>query len=389
VSSDAPAPRVLLATVDAGGGHTSAAQAWAARFAALGADVTVLDTVAALGPRHLDRAAKAAWRAALRVPRAVAAAQAVTSHVVPAAVTQRLQGVSVSDHARRLGRFVVQERFDLVVATHMFPLQALAIARRRGWSDVPIVGFNPDTFDTHALFAVRGSTAICVPTLEAARRLRRFGIGDHEIRVTGYPIGDRFLHPPSRAEARARLGIDPAAAMVLLSLGAEGVGPRAEDWVDALLAGGIPVTIAVLTGRHEPLRRRLEARAAEIGAGSRLLALGFRNDVPDWLAAADLTIAKAGPASTLEALAVGCPIAHVYVAGAHERLVVDFALSRGVGAWWPRPRSGAREALGWLGDAAALAAWRDRVARVELPLAQEADVAGVLALAQRSGGAAR
>ncbi len=376
--------RVLLATLEAGGGHTTAARAWAARFAAMGAETEVVDTVAALGPRRLDRTTKAMWRAALRVPRAVSAAQAVTTHVVPAGVTQRVQGVSVFDHGRRLAAYVRDRGFDLVLATHMYPLQAMAIARRRGWTDVPVVGFNPDTFDTHALFAVRGSDAMCAPTEEAARRLRRLGVPAREIRVTGYPIDERFLRPPPPPpEARAGLGVAAEPPLVLLSLGAEGVGPRTEDWVEALIETDVAATVVVLTARHRALRERLDARARDLTGRTRLLALGFRDDVPTWLAAADLVVAKAGPASTLEALAVGTPIGHVYVAGAHERLVVDFALSRGVGAWWPQPRTGAREVAGWLADAPALAAWRARVAAVELPLSRDEDVAGVLALARR------
>lgn len=378
------APRVLLATLEAGGGHTTAARAWAKRFDALGAHTEVLDTVAALGPASLDRTTKAMWRAALRVPRAVAAAQAVTTHVVGPDVTQRVQGVSVYDHGRRLAAYVRDRGFDLVLATHMYPLQAMAIARRRGWSDVPIVGFNPDTFDTHVLFAVRGSDLMCAPTEEAAIRLRRLGVPAREVRVTGYPIDARFLAPaPPPPQARAALGLDPSLPMVLLSLGAEGVGPRTEDWVEGLVETGVRATVAVMTARHHVLRQALEARAAQLRGPTRLLPLGFRDDVPAWLAAADLVVAKAGPASTLEALAVGTPIGHVYVAGAHERLVVDFALSRGVGAWWPQPRSGAREVAGWLADERAMAAWRARVAAVELPLSSDEDVAGVLALAKR------
>jgi len=378
------AVRVLLATMEAGGGHTTAAKAWAARFVAMGAETEVVDTVATLGPRHLDRTSKAVWRAALRVPRAVAAAQAVTTHVVPTEVTQRVQGVSVFDHGRRLAAYVNEHGFDLVLATHMFPLQAMAIAKRRGWSDVPVVGFNPDTFDTHALFAVRGSDAMCAPTEEAAIRLRRQGVPAHEIRVTGYPIDRRFLEPaPPPPEARAALGLPPELPLVLLSLGAEGVGPRTEDWVEGLIETDVPATVAVLTARHRLLKDRLDTRGRELTGRTRLLPLGFRDDVPLWLAAADIVVAKAGPASTLEALAVGAPIGHVYVAGSHERLVVDFALSRGVGAWWPQPRAGAREVAGWLADAPALAAWRSRVAAVELPLSTDDDVAGVLALARR------
>jgi len=391
MSTERPAPdevrpgtRVLLATLEAGGGHTTAAKAWGARFAEMGAEIEVLDTVAVLGPRRLDRTTKTMWRAALRAPRAVAAAQTVATYAVPTSLTQRVQGVSVYDHARRLAAYVRVRDFDLVLATHMYPLQAMVIAKRRGWTEVPVVGFNPDTFDTHVLFAVRGSDAMCAPTEEAARRMRRLGVPLEEIRVTGYPIDRRFLAPPpTPPEARAALGLEPDRPLVLLSLGAEGVGPRTEDWVEALLATDVAATVAVMTARHETLKATLDERAREARGRTRLVPLGFRHDVPLWLAAADLVVAKAGPASTLEALAVGAPIGHVYVAGVHERLVVDFALSRGVGAWWPQPRSGAREVAGWLSDPPALAAWRRRVAAVELPLSTDDDVRGVLAMARR------
>jgi hypothetical protein len=378
------APRVLLATMEAGGGHTTAAKAWAARFVELGAEVEVTDTVAVLGPRGLDRSTKAIWRAALRLPRAVSAAQTLSAYVVPTAVTQRVQGVSVLEHGRRLAGYVRERGFDLFLATHMYPLQAMVIAKRRGWCDLPVVGFNPDTFDTHAFFAVRGTDAMCAPTEEAARRLRRLGVPAEEIRVTGYPLERRFLAPaPPPPAARAALGLVPEEPLVLLSLGAEGVGPRTSDWVDALLATDVPATVAVMTARHAALKAALDARASEVRGRTRLVPLGFRDDVPLWLAAADIVVAKAGPASTLEALAVGAPIGHVYVAGSHERLVVDFALSRGVGAWWPQPRSGAREVAAWLTDAPALAAWRRRVAEVDLPLSTEEDVRSVLKLARR------
>jgi UDP-N-acetylglucosamine:LPS N-acetylglucosamine transferase len=377
-------PRVLLATLEAGGGHTTAAKAWAARFVELGAEVEVVDTVGLLGPRGLDRSSKTIWRAALRLPQAVTAVQTISAYVVPTSLTQRVQGMSVFDHGRRLAAFVRERGFDLVLATHMYPLQAMVIARRRGWSDVPVVGFNPDTFDTHALFAVRGSDVMCAPTEEAARRLRRHGVPAAEVRVTGYPIDRRFLAtPPSPPEARATLGLAPELPLVLLSLGAEGVGPRTSDWVEALLATDVPATVAVMTARHAVLKAALDERAAATRGRTRLVPLGFRDDVPTWLAAADVVVAKAGPASTLEALAVGAPIGHVYVAGGHERLVVDFALSRGVGAWWPQPRSGAREVAAWLTDPPALAAWRRRVAEVELPLSTDDDVRGVLAIARR------
>jgi hypothetical protein len=124
--------------------------------------------------------------------------------------------MSVIDHGRRLAAFVRERGFDLVLATHMFPLQAMVIARRRGWTEVPVVGFNPDTFDTHVLFAVRGSDAMCAPTEEAARRLRRLGVPAAEVRVTGYPIDaascNRRRRRPRRAPRSAAAGTADGAA---------------------------------------------------------------------------------------------------------------------------------------------------------------------------------
>jgi hypothetical protein len=72
------------------------------------------------------------------------------------------------------------------------------------------------------------------------------------------------------------------------------------------------------------------------------------------LAACDLMVGKAGPASTMEALAVGRPVVTASYAGLNERAVVRFLASRGLGE-----HAGSFAAL-----PAVVAAWRDDPARL-------------------------
>src|SRR5690606_9282947 len=112
----------------------------------------------------------------------------------------------------------------------------------------------------------------------------------------------------------------------LVSLGAEGVTGGSADAVSAisaLLDAGVEV-IAVC-GRNEELELRLRKVAAvAAGAGARLHVHGFAKNMETLLAAADVVAGKAGPASTMEALAVGRPVLAAAYAGLNELAVIRF-----------------------------------------------------------------
>src|SRR5207249_8570158 len=98
----------------------------------------------------------------------------------------------------------------------------------------PVVTVVSDLITVNRSWISRAATAHVVPTAEAAAMCVAGGIPPAEIRCYGLPMPRLcMLSAPRRAEARRRLGLDPAAPTVLLMGGGEGSG-RFETMLDTL-----------------------------------------------------------------------------------------------------------------------------------------------------------
>jgi len=120
------------------------------------------------------------------------------------------------------------------------------------------------------------------------------GVPADRIEVDGIPVDARFGAPPAdRAALRAKLEVAAGARLALVMGGGLGMGPIAAT-VRALSA--VPaITPVVLVGKNRALERRVR------DAGVR--ALGFVDNVHEWMHAADVLITKPGGLTVSEALA--------------------------------------------------------------------------------------
>src|SRR5260221_11266811 len=115
----------------------------------------------------------------------------------------------------------------------------------------------------------------------------------------------------NRSDARKQLGLDPNAAVILISAGGYGIGP-VEQLVKDLLALRRPWQIAAIAGKSEKTRKRLEELATEAGnlspSSPRLCPVGFTTEMDKYMAAADLMVGKAGGLAPSETVAGGLPV---------------------------------------------------------------------------------
>lgn len=134
------------------------------------------------------------------------------------------------------------------------------------------------------------------------------------VEVCAPPVTTDFS-PGDQRLARKRLDLSPDGFVALVSTGAYGFGD-VDSGVNALLAADPTVTVVVVCGRNDDLRRRLLGRGLPTG---RLLALGWVSDMPEWMRAADVVVTNAGGATSLEALASGVPVVMFDPIAAHGR----------------------------------------------------------------------
>lgn len=222
-------------------------------------------------------------------------------------------------------------RADVVVAHGSATLAATARATARGGPPFVyrLIG-DPSYWTADPLRRVRvgallhRAAAVVTYTEETAESLRhRYRLRASRVHAIGKGIeADRF--PPvtaaERAAARAQLGLDPEAA-VLLWMGA--LSPEKDPHLALTVAEQIPQATLVVVG-DGPLRAELTATAA-VRRGDVHLA-GAVTDIRPLLAVADallLTSRTEGvPGVLLEAAAAGIPAVTVEVGGVRQ-VVVD------------------------------------------------------------------
>ncbi len=361
-------PRILIAMIEAGGGHRApslALQAALERIRPGRFDVDVLDIMQHVGSVDLDRRHKQSWKWMLAHPRVTFVLQNAIDGLVPVSWTQAVQARMLAGFRRRLSSFVREQGYDLVVAVHFMPLRAAATARRRGELAVPVIGIDTDPFDAHALWAVPDADEMVVASEQAKALLSAKGVPAERIRIFGYPLNLAFVDTvPDVAAARRRLGLDEGRLTVLHTPGGEGIGGNVEAIVSAVLAADLDLQYVVIAGRNERLRDALQARAdahAARGGRTRLLAQGFTTDMPAWIAASDLVLGKAGAASTFEALALGKPIFHTSYVAPNEKRNLDYCAEHDIGGYVPRPSDVVALLAPLCRDPAPLLAWQEKV----------------------------
>ena len=312
-------PGILFATVAVGGGHVATAHAmsegieryYPGRFA-----LRVSDYADELGVTGFDRRHKAFWRLALRYPFIARNGQRLIDSF-PRTTVAGQRGL-VRGFARAAAEHLGRERPLLVVSNHGLVTSGLALAQERYGLRVPVLTYATEPYNISAYWADHRADHVVVPAEAVRRDLVSMGVPAHKVSVSGYPVRQSFLNAPSKAAAREELGLEDRFA-ALISLGGEGVIGGPKRLIKSVSDSGIHPQVIVITGRNAKLRRELED--AEIPG---LRVEGYVEKMALRVAAVDVVIGKAGPASVYEALAVGRPVLVTGHAGLNELGVARF-----------------------------------------------------------------
>ena len=323
-------PHIFFATIAAGGGHVATARAMAEGLETYypGAfQTTVSDYMLGLDLSKQDAQHKKSWSWMLAHPWSARYGQRVLD-TFPA-LTNRFQQLSLDEFAKRAAVHLKTLDPALIVANHAWVSVALTRAQRRYGLNVPVLTFATEPLDASALWAEPDAERFAVPSARALDDLVRFGVPANKVDLIGYPVQNAFLHAPSKRAARASLALEDRFTC-LVSLGGEGIGQSTQTVVRTLLEHPFGPKIIVLTGRNRALKAQLDTL-------KNVRAVGFTDHMADYLAACDVVVGKAGPASVLEALAVGRGVLVSSYAGLNEAKLVRFLEEKSLGAYVPKP----------------------------------------------------
>ena len=237
--------------------------------------------------------------------------------------------------ARGLRRTIAAFRPDVVVAEYPVLSAALGQLRALGRMPVPVCSSISDPAGLY-YWAHPGIDLHLLSWPEALTEVEQIA-GPGRAAAVRPLIDARFLRPPSRQAARAALDLEADLPVVLVSGGGWGMGDLAGATEVAVSSGPDSIVIA-LAGRSERAHGELDSA---FGSNPRVRVLGFTEQMPELIAAADAVIHTTGGTTALETRAVGCPLINYGNGVAHVRAHARAMAEQGLAEWAP-----SRQALG-------------------------------------------
>lgn len=275
-------------------------------------------------------------------------------------------------------RWLQQESFDVVVATHFLPADLFGAGKQAGWLQARVIVVVTD-LHPHRFWLAPEADFFVVGTPEVASECRQRGIVPQRLRVIGIPVAKGFHLSVDRVAVLRRLTLDPQRRTVLVTSGGMTVGPF-EPVVEAILrleeAAPGRIQLFVVCGENRAAAVRLEARARASRMPARVF--GFVDNMPELMGASDLVVAKAGGLTVMETLSEGLPLILYHAIPGQERFNAQYVERSGAALWVHSPAQAAAAVRRYIEDPAAFGQMREAARRLSHPDAAETIVSQLM-----------
>ena len=315
--------RVLMLSCNTGEGHNSTGRAIMEAMDRQGIESEMMDALSFLSPKFSDFVARWFVRIYRYAPKLfdVGYRMAEQNPVEPGETDLCYEALALG--AEKLLQILEAGSYDAIVSVHVFSGMMVTELRRQGKLTIPC-------FLTSTDYSCVPYTEQCeadgyfIPAKSMVGEFAAAGLPKERLYPYGIPVRGLFYSRISRQEARNALDLPETGSVVLLMCGSMGCGPMrriAKGLCDSMPEDG---TLVVFCGRNERLRESL----ADLGS-ERLRVLGFTQEVPTYMDAADMMITKPGGLSSTEAANKHLPMVLINAIGGCEMRNFELFLERG------------------------------------------------------------
>ncbi len=210
----------------------------------------------------------------------------------------------------------------------------------------PFVTVVTDLVWPHAFWYDKKTTRCLVPTEPAYRRGLAYGLRRDQLHLTGLPVHPNFMKRlTSKIDARQQLQIDEDLPTVLIVSGGEGMGPLYRI-TQAINNKKLRCQLLIIAGRNQKLREQLES--TRWNQPTKIY--GFVDFMPLLMAASDMIVTKAGPATIMESCTAGLPIIISGAIPGQEIGNVEYVIKNEAGVLARGPQAVANTVEDWLNE---------------------------------------
>lgn len=217
---------------------------------------------------------------------------------------------------------------DIIVST--FPIISYIVHRLTTEGhvpSVPVISIITDAGDVHKLWLMGVEDAVLVSTPETLEYAKRLGVPENTLHYLGFPVSPLYNNLPPRVEARKSLGLKEMPT-ILFTNGGMGLSPaKMLRLARKLSKRNLQAQYIFVCGTNKALREDIEA----LSFTSPVLICGYVNTMPEYMAACDIVVGKAGWITLYEAMVAKRPTIILDIVPGQEEPNAEYVARHGLG----------------------------------------------------------
>ncbi len=296
--------KTLILTCGTGEGHNSAAKALAERIECGEEFCAVRDPLEFKSAKSAKRTAAIYNGTIKRAPALFGLAYLAGTIYDSTGLTSPVYR-SVSKCAEKLNEYIIKEKFDKIICTHLFAMMAVTAVRLRYGLNVSSYGVLTD-YTAIPFYRETALDGYFVADGKVKDELLKKKIPESKIYITGIPVKSGFGKSVTKSEAKEKLGLNIDGKIIAVLCGGVGCGKIIK--ICKKLAVDKNKTVYVFPAKNEKLKKRLENTFKTTPS---INIVDFTPDIYLYLKSADVALSKAGGLSSTEAAAANVPLVHL------------------------------------------------------------------------------
>lgn len=321
--------KILILTADAGFGHRSASLAIQSAIEDFHPDQYKITLVNPLDnkktPSFLNESQSEYDKWVRNVPELYKFGYELSDSPIPVTILETILVVSLFEV---MSEIIEEHKPDIIINTYPLYQAPFVAVRSLHKLNIPMVTIVTDLATVHQIWFNDKVDWLVVPTEIVREDAIKAGVNANKICVIGIPVNPRiFQLKESKQELKKSLGWNEELTTIL-AVGSKRVEHFGEN-LDILNHSGFPFQLIVVTGKDQILYEELK----QIDWHHEIYLYEFVDQMPEFMRASDLLIAKAGGLIVTEALASGLPMILIDVIPGQESGNAKFVLDGKAGVW--------------------------------------------------------
>ncbi len=323
--------RILILSITAGNGHNACANSMKRKLESLDdAEVKIVDLLKSFSTKLNVWVSDKGY--SLSVGKLLPLYNAFYNHYKKAAPEKRYSCSSqktVVSTLNGLMKEIMDFKPDVIYSTHFYG--AIAVTDLQLVYKLPCTTIvsNLDYVNSPFWEAGIGVDYFAIPNEDFIEECIYEGYSREQLLPIGLPVDERTLERLDKSEARKKLGLEDGVFTVMVMFGGghwNGGFKIFNELVTALK--GRKAQIIMVNGRNEESYKKIEHM--HFDKGLKVLNVGFTNDVPLYLSAADVILNKFGGTSVTEMINKSLPMLIIEKMAAQEQYNLDYMKEKGV-----------------------------------------------------------